>query len=253
FEFSGTGRLKISSSDGTSFDVTLDEFVLKEQDGARVDYHFHGSGTYTNPPLDGTIEIEYTLLGLDTHDNWAGKDYLCEKYRIETSVQYELESTTFEIYNRTLSWIIAEKSAYEDTTIYYDYVENYAANNTILEQKSGSYYPQGAPRSVTPKSDILSVIDLEGVVPTTFFIQDSVVLSSTSAFTVQYNGTVEGQQTINSEQYATTTVTGKVIQGGTGGSTTVVVNSGKYAGWVISRNVEFRWQYDIYRRDLVLI
>jgi PKD repeat protein len=253
FDFKGTGRYKLISSQGASFDINLDRFILKEQNGNRTDYSFHGKGTYSNPPIDGTIEIEYILLGLEEHKNWEGILFDCEQYMIKTKIEYDIDTTRVKLENTSWIWVIAEKGSYKETTIYIEYVYFYIVNDTVLEQGSGQHFPPGAPEEISAEQSILEAIELAGVVPAEFNAGDTITLSSSADLKVRYAGTFSEKQDIFGESVSVTSISGEVILNGEGISTLRVVNSGKQKGWIISRHEQFNWNDDRYERRLDLI
>jgi PKD repeat protein len=253
FEFSGTGKYKVTSSDGAYFDIDLDTFVLKEQNGNRTDYYFSGEGTYHDSSIDGTTEIDYILLGLDSHDNWAGTEYLCEKYKIVTQIEYEIENTTFKFFNSSFIWSVAEAGSFEDKIIFYDYYYFFSANDSVIEQQSGNFYPPNAPKKVDPTQDILSAIRFDGLMPLAFFKGDTTAITSDTGFIVKFNGISEGERIIDGQLYTTTDISGKVISGGSGFNSITAVNSDKYSGWILSKHEKYQWGSDRFERKLELI
>jgi len=131
FEFAGSGRYKFTSVQGAVFDIPLDQFILREQNGELTDYHFSGSGIYSYPPVEGLSRLKYDLLGMDVHDNWDGKAFTCEKYRIETTIEYTINTTKFTFNNVSLIWVVADEEAYDDRSIYVDYVYRYSENALV--------------------------------------------------------------------------------------------------------------------------
>jgi PKD repeat protein len=253
FEFRGTGRYRFTSTGGSSFDINLDEFVLKEQNNNRTDYRFSGSGAYTSTSVTGTIEIDYKLLGLEVQSNWAGVKFTCEKYRIETIIEYEISGTPVKLFNSSQIWVVADKTMYEETTIFVEYYYFYSLNGTPQEVDNGTYHPQDAPQIKDPESNVLTALDFDDAVPVSFNIGDSVKLFSSDGIILEYSGTAESDLEIGGETMPATTLDGEILIGGTGNSTIIIVNSGQYSGWVIEKEEQYFWNKDRFQRQLVLI
>lgn len=252
-EIRGSGHYTFQSPDGAEFDIPLDKFVLKEENGNRTDFYYYGKGQYSNYPVSGTIEREYDLLGLDFHDNWEGIYFKCERYKIETIIEYSIEDEKYTIFNASFIWVVAEDGSYEDSTIYFQFVYRYSVNDLPVEQRTGSYYPPGAPKSISQEDDIFTVLDMSGIIPLSFNTGDSLVLSGKTGFKIKYDGTTEGKKQIGKTTYTTITVIGNVISTGEGTYRINMVNSGKYTGWVLSRYEDIKWNNDRIYRKLELL
>lgn len=253
FDFRGTGNYKFTSVQGASFDVALDEFVLKEQDGTRIDYRFNGVGVYKNPPLEGKIKLDYDLLGLDIHVNWEGKAYTCEKYRIDTNIEYLINTTKFNFQNTTFIWVVADSETYENRTIYVEYIYRYSENDYVLTQVFGKYYPEDAPTFKTQINDILDTIEFWGISPVEIVKGDSFTLVSQSGLTMECQAVRGSAEVIDGDTYSTVILEGNVDSDGQGTTTMEVVNVGRYTGWMVSRSENYRWKEDTFRREISLI
>jgi hypothetical protein len=253
FQFTGTGRYKFTSAEGASFDIQLSEFVLREQNGNKTDYYFSGSGSYSNPPLSGSIDISYDLLGLDIHDNWNGDFFNCEMYKIETLISYKVSDTKISVHNTSFVWIVSEDESYEDTTIYVEYLFRYSENDFVFEQLTGKYYPKGAPKEVEVAPDIFEAIEFAGVVPISFSEDDRVFIKSDQGMKIRYEGMRKYQLDIKGKTYSVTDINGSVFDSGSGTAKLTIVGSGKYTGWIVLKDEEYSWNDDVYKRRLELI